>query len=147
MNAAVCDFNKNGYRLPTEAEWEYAARGGIADTDKAVWAGTTTDTELGKYAWYNDNSNYRTHEVKKRQANGYGLYDMSGNVWEWCWDRFGGYASEDATDPSGIASGINRVERGGSWNYKASSCRASSRYVVLPDIHYGLGFRLVRTTL
>ena len=141
-------IDATGYRLPTEAEWEYAARGGIADTDKAVWAGTTTDTELGKYAWYNDNSNYRTHEVKKRQANGYGLYDMSGNVWEWCWDWYGSYASEDASNPSGALSGSNRVNRGGGYYHYASFCHASKRSGSSPSHRSRfLGFRLVRTTL
>ena len=135
-----------GYRLPTEAEWEYAARGGIADTDKAVWAGTTTESELGKYAWYKDNSDGRTHEVKKKRVNGYGLYDMSGNVWEWCWDWYGDYASEDATDPAGASSGTFRVLRGGGWYGSASYCRASDRNYFLPSIrNVNFGFRLVRS--
>ena len=137
-----------GYRLPTEAEWEYAARGGIADTNKAVWAGTTTETELKNYAWYTDNSDSKTHEVKKKLPNGYGLYDMSGNVWEWCWDWYGDYASEDATNPAGASSGSNRVGRGGSWDDSASNCRASYRNnsYYSPAYRYNcLGFRLVRS--
>ena len=135
-----------GYRLPTEAEWEYAARGGIADTNKAVWAGTTTESELRNYAWYNDNSDSKTHEVKKKQVNGYGLYDMSGNVWEWCWDWYGNYASEDATDPTGAASGSSHVCRGGSWDNLASFCRASNRSSYSPTLRLSnLGFRRVRT--
>ena len=147
-NTARCNFTKNGYRLPTEAEWEYAARGGIADTDKAVWAGTTTAGEFGYYTWYIENSNKRTHEVKKKLPNGYGLYDMSGNVWEWCWDWYKDYQEGDEIDPVGGSSGPNRVYRGGC-SISGSSCRASSRFFNGPladeNIAKGLGFRLVRT--
>ena len=145
-NAAVCDFSKNGYRLPTEAEWEYAARGGETANDKLVWAGTTTDTELEKYAWYKDNSNNRTHEVKKKLPNGYGLYDMSGNVFEWCWDWYGDYTGGEATDPTGPESGTFRVYRDGSWNIVLSGCRTSGRGgISSKSTDNSLGFRLVRT--
>ena len=146
-NATVCDFSKNGYRLPTEAEWEYAARGKETATNKPVWAGTTTDTELEKYAWYEYNSDYITHEVKKKLPNGYGLYDMSGNVWEWCWDWEGSYESEDAIDPTGAESGSYRVERGGYWGSNASDCRASYSIRNSPSggRYYTSGFRLVST--
>ncbi len=90
-NNAVCDWSKNGFRLPTEAEWEWAAMGG----KDYKWPGTNTKSELGTYAWYNANSGNKTHEVKKKQPNGYGLYDMSGNVVEWCWDRY------SSTTPTG----------------------------------------------
>ena len=145
-NLPYMKIDATGYRLPTEAEWEYAARGGIADTAKAVWAGTTTESELRNYAWYNDNSDSKTHEVKKKKANGYGLYDMSGNVFEWCWDWDGSYADEDATDPTGASSGSYRVRRGGYWNHDAKYCRASNRGYTMPSYrHYFLGFRLVRS--
>ena len=139
-------IDATGYRLPTEAEWEIAARGGIADTNKAVWAGTTTESELRNYAWYNDNSDSKTHEVKKKQVNGYGLYDMSGNVAEWCWDWYGDYENTDVTDPTGASSGSSRVFRGDAWRSSASGCRASNRYYYSPAYRDDrLGFRLVRS--
>ena len=116
-------MNKKGFRLPTEAEWEWAAKGG----EEYKWSGTNTESELGTYAWYYDNSNSKTHEVKKKQANGYGLYDMSGNVWEWCWDWYSSSTPTGGQDPTGAASGDDRVFRGGSWNYVAVIAARASR--------------------
>ena len=141
-NAAVCDFSKTGYRLPTEAEWEIAARGGLTGD---VYAGTNDVSKLGDYAWYIDNSDKKTHEVKKKQPNGYGLYDMSGDVWEWCWDWGGSYGGEEATDPTGASSGSYRVHSGGGWGGGASYCRASFRGDFSQYGRYLLGYRLVRT--
>ena len=104
----------NGYRLPTEAEWEWAARGG---GDNTTYAGSD---DMDDVAWYEDNSSSKTHEVKTKNANGYGLYDMSGNVWEWCWDWFGGISS--ITPATGASSGSFRCKRGGGWFNDSSVC-------------------------
>ncbi len=131
------------YRLPTEAEWEYAARAGTTgdyagNLDEMAW--------YGYGAWYEDRSKSSTHPVRKKKANPWGLYDMHGNVFEWCSDRQGSYPSETVTDPSGTSLGL-RVLRGGSWNRPADYCRSASR-LSLTDVHRqdDFGFRLVRTS-
>ncbi|WP_432919450.1 formylglycine-generating enzyme family protein [Treponema denticola] len=136
-NNAAWDTGKNGFRLPTEAEWEWAAMGGTEDK----WAGTDTESELINYAWYGVHSGSKTHEVKKKQPNGYGLYDMSGNVFEWCWDRFGPLPNPLPADYSGHASGSGQVVRGGCW-YSGSSLVArafrSSSASIAGGNHIGL---------
>ena len=126
-----------GFRLPTEAEWEYACRAG------------TTGARYGNLddvAWYSSNSGSTTHPVRQKQPNAWGLYDTLGNVWEWCWDWFGAYPSGVVTDPVDAGSGSRRVHRGGSWRDGAQVARAAYRSGWTPDYRYGtLGFRLARS--
>ena len=140
-NSATCDFTANGYRLPTEAEWEYLARGGnLTNSGQTTYSGSDT---IGSVAWYDDNSGSKTHEVKKKAANALGLYDMSGNVWEWCWDRWTNTITT-STPSTGAASGSSRVLRGGSRSCNASFCTVSHRYDNSPNYRYGdYGFRVV----
>ncbi|WP_353885521.1 formylglycine-generating enzyme family protein [uncultured Treponema sp.] len=134
-DAATCDITADGYRLPTEAEWEWAARGGESYT----YAGSAT---IGDVAWYTENTS-GTREVRTKKANAYGLYDMSGNVWEWCWDWYGSISSD--TPASGSSSGSDRCLRGGCWSDVASIARVSNRSSDVPSFRYGVyGFRLVR---
>ena len=128
------------FRLPTEAEWEYAARGGNKSKGYK-YSGSNTP---GSVAWYKDNSGSKTHPVKTKAANELGLYDMSGNMWEWCSDWYGDYSSGSQTNPVGASSGSYRVLRGGGWRSSARYCRVSDRYYNNPDSRtYNYGFRLV----
>ncbi len=134
----TCKWNAKGYRLPTEAEWEYAARAG----QKYRYSGSNNVDEV---AWYKDNSGGETHPVGQKQPNHLGLYDMSGNVWEWVWDCKGFYSGSPTVDPQGTASGSIRVERGGCWNRSAQYVRVSARILYDPTFsNYDLGFRLCR---
>ena len=137
----TADWSKNGYRLPTEAQWEYTAKGGNGSPGNYTYLGSNT---IGDVAWYTNNSGSKTHEVGKKAPNGLGLYDMSGNVWEWCWDWYGSYSDGSQTDPSGASSGTVRVSRGGSWNNSKEIVRSAIRYYNYPRYQYYYGFRLVR---
>ena len=157
-DAAYADMGKKGFRLPTEAEWEYAARWQGSNTENAaqygdVWltkvnsasgAKDKWDTaETGEVAWYSGNSDNKTHPVGERRANALGLHDMSGNVWEWCFDWYDTIAAENVTDPQGAASGAARVFRGGSWDHIASRCTVGLRNRSIPGNGFNdLGFRL-----
>ena len=128
------------FRLPTEAEWEYACRAGTRG--KYNVAGASLDS-LG---WYDDNSGGKTHAVGGKRANAWGLYDMHGNVWEWCADWDGDYPSGTVTDPTGPSSGSCRVLRGGSWYYFARNCRSANRFYGVPaSRRSSRGFRLLLT--
>jgi len=126
------------YRLPTEVEWEYACRAG---TKTAYYWGDSFDD---RYVWTKENNGFKTREVGTRQPNAWGLYDMSGNVWEWCEDWYGDYSAGEQVDPKGAASGSGRVDRGGGWYLDARGCRSAIRGSTEPDYHTNfLGFRVV----
>ncbi|GAX59244.1 hypothetical protein SCALIN_C01_0175 [Candidatus Scalindua japonica] len=133
------------YRLPTEAEWEYAARSGGL---KQQWAGTNNEGEIGEYAWYGSTAEGRTHSVGSKQPNGIGLYDMMGNVWEWCSDWYDKryYDVSPAKDPQGPSEGHGRVLRGGGWRSKDKGLRTTDRNDFIPTEKKfsDIGFRLAR---
>ena len=128
------------FRLPTEAEWEYAARGG-QKSENNKYSGSNNIDDV---AWYVLNSDEKTHEVGGRQANELGVYDMNGNVWEWCQDYFGDYSSSTYDNPTGPKTGTYRIFRGGSYKEKAEYNRTTNRSFNKPDYRYGnIGLRVV----
>ncbi|MBM3319644.1 MAG: SUMF1/EgtB/PvdO family nonheme iron enzyme [Candidatus Eisenbacteria bacterium] len=148
ITSATVMWNKDayGYRLLTEAEWEHACRAGSGSAfcNGTITSATGFDSKLDLVGWYDQNSGSQTHAVGGKSPNAWGLYDMHGNVWEWCWDWYGSYGGT-ATDPTGPGSGSYRVLRGGSWFNCAQFCRSASRIVHAPgNRDYYLGFRLAR---
>lgn len=140
----ACDFTANGYRLPTEAEWEFAAKGGTKSKN-TYFSGSD---ELNEVAWYVKNSDRRPHAVGTKLPNELGIHDMSGNVWEWCWDWYNKdyYKVEDGNNPKGPIRGEKKSVRGGSWDSQESYLRTANRISTVPSItNEFYGFRLART--
>ena len=138
-----CSWTANGYRLPTEMEWMFAAKGGNQSIGY-IYSGSNT---VGNVAWYYSNAGNRTHDVGELTSNELGTFDMSGNVWEWVWDIYGTYPSGSQNNPTGASSGSYRVRRGGSWNNDANYCTVSYRshhYAAYSNSY--IGFRCVRVS-
>jgi formylglycine-generating enzyme required for sulfatase activity len=143
LTGLAVKYTNNGYRLPTEAEWEYACRSGT--TSSYYWGESNEDTTMGLYAWYNTNSGNTTHAVAGKQPNSFGLYDMNGNVEEWCNDWFGDYSTAPQTNPTGPTNGSYRILRGGSWERGDHYLRSASRTYVAPvPLVVNDGFRVCR---
>ena len=143
----AADWTSNGYRLPTEMEWMWAAMGakqGTTGRNKA-FAGSTGMNKIGNYAWYSSNSNRSSNPAGSKLPNELGLFDMSGNVWEWIWDWYGVYPTGAEADYRGAASGSRRVRRGGGWGNSAQDCTVALRLNGEPQFqNRASGFRVVR---
>jgi formylglycine-generating enzyme required for sulfatase activity len=140
-NEVVEFCRKTGTRLPTEAEWEYACRAGTT----TKYSSGDSDSDLDGVAWYSGNSGNTTHPVGQKQPNAWGLYDMYGNVWEWCADWYAGsyYQNSTGNDPTGPPSGSVRVLRGGSWFSDPGGCRSAGRVWIYPGSRFSyIGFRV-----
>ncbi len=150
LKTLACDFAADGYRLPTEAEWEYACRAGTTSR----WSFGDNPTALSKHAWFKGSAEKTTHAVKQKPPNAWGLYDMHGNVAEWCNDYYADrYDANASQNPRGPATGSARVLRGGSWMSDEDDCRCSARHSEPPglaDVCFGYeayGFRCVRSAV
>lgn len=140
----TADLTQNGYRLPTEAQWEYACRAGTTTT--YFWGDTSGDPDVTTetYAWYFSNSNGTTHGVGQKLPNPWGLYDIVGDVYQWCWDLYGPYPSGPQTNPTGPGSGPGPDFRGGAWGWPSSSLASDYRYAMPNPYHEnGIGIRVV----
>jgi len=139
-----CDWSADGYRLPTEAEWEYAARSGGQKDQK--WSGTNQREKVELYAWYNLNSEFKSHKTGTKNPNSAGIYDMTGNVWEWCWDWYGQYSKSNQSNPRGPSHGQKKVIRGGGWHSGLYNIRNTYRCYPQHPIESGndIGFRVVK---
>ena len=136
-----CDFDKNGFHLPTEAQWEYACKAGY----ELEWVNSPDSSGIWRTAWYGTDSTFITHPVASKEPNPAGLYDMTGNVWEWCYDLFRIYYCNSQTNPVGPNSGFTRAKRGGSWASSAIDCRPAARIGSHPGRgSSNTGFRIVR---
>ena len=141
INNRSCIFTRNGYRLPTEAEWEYACRAG---TTTRYYSGNS-ESDLARVGWYRLNSDGTTHPAAQKEPNAWGLFDMHGNVWEWCNDWMGNYRRLGTRNPTGPRYGHSRVLRGGGWHYPAVGCHVAYRHRARPEFKISaVGFRLAR---
>jgi len=134
-----CEFNADGFRLPTEAEWEYAARGGN-QSKGYEYSGSNI---LSEVAWYSENSNGQAQPVGLKKPNELGIYDMSGNVPEWCWDLYANYKMEHQVNPVGSDSGMYQILRGGSWSQDAIRQRVAFRTAISPDMTCSVPLHLI----
>ncbi|MDD4309670.1 MAG: SUMF1/EgtB/PvdO family nonheme iron enzyme, partial [Candidatus Cloacimonetes bacterium] len=141
-NAIICHWEASGYRLPTEMEWMFAAKGGNLSLGYQ-YSGADSIYTVG---WYSGNSGYTVHQVAGRVPNELGIFDLSGNLWEWCWDIYGAYPAANQNNPHGASNGSNKVLRGGCWSSSAASCQISERYQSAPSQSQaaGFGFRCVK---